>query len=40
MKPLCVTNQMEAIEQHFNVFCLLYAVQGVPTFKSLDETLV
>ena len=40
MKPWCVTIQMKAIEQYFQValFTMLYKV--VLTFQSVDETLV
>ena len=40
MKPLCVTIQLEAIEQYFHVVLFIILYKVVVTFKSLDETLV
>ena len=40
MKPLCVTIQMKAIEQHFHVVLFIMLYKVFLTFKSVDETLM
>jgi len=40
MKPYCVTIQMKAIQQYFQVVLFIMLYKVVLTFKSVDKTLV